>query len=80
MPEHNGFSVDPSLWENLKADSKIPKDDPQLIAKFALGFSTPRISSLKLKKHPLFGAFVGMGYPVVLQEVVRIFPDLAGKL
>ena len=80
MPKRGGFSVDPSLWESLKADPLIPKDDPLLIAKFSLGFTSPRIQSLKLSKHPLYGAFVGLEYSSILEQVAFMFPELAMDL
>ena len=76
MPERGGFSVDPSLWESLKADPTIPKDDPLLIAKFALGFTSPRIQTLKLKNHDLYGKFVGLEYSSILETISSMFPEL----
>jgi ATP-dependent DNA helicase RecQ len=43
-----GFTIDPGLWKQLENDPQLPRDDPQLVARFALGFRSPQINQLRL--------------------------------
>jgi len=72
-----GFTIDPHLWRNLVNDAKLPKDDPQLIARFALGFKSPRINQLGLSKSRNFGLMEGAPYAKVMEFIMsQMFPDL----
>ena len=48
-------TMDKERLEQLKSLQQLPRDDPRLLARFAVGISSPRLTMLKLSKHPLFG-------------------------
>jgi ATP-dependent DNA helicase RecQ len=48
-------AIDEERWEQLKNLPQLPRDDPRLLARFAVGISSPRLTMLKLSRHPLFG-------------------------
>lgn len=65
---------DQAKWEKIIREPVVPKDDARLIARFALGFTSPRMTALKLGKHPLFGSMEEHDFRVVLsyaQDVVK---------
>lgn len=69
------FTIDPNLWKNLVNDPNLPKDDPQLIARFALGFKSPRINQLKLSKSSNFGLMEGAPYADLMAFIMaKMFP------
>jgi ATP-dependent DNA helicase RecQ len=53
-------------WRRVLRDTGIPKDDPHLLARFVLGFSSPRIVAEKLKKNPLYGCLSASGWEAVI--------------
>jgi ATP-dependent DNA helicase RecQ len=59
VPKLGGACVDTQLWQKLASDAALPRDSPRLLARFAFGFTSPRITALKLKGHPLFGCLTG---------------------
>jgi hypothetical protein len=69
--------LDPGLWEKLANDSRLPKDDPQLIARVAMGYKSPRISQLRLDKLDTFGLLAGRAsYETVMHRIMqRFFPN-----
>lgn len=77
LPRREERALDPGLWETLVNDARLPKDDPQLIARFAMGHKSPRISQLKLDKLDTFGLFEGRAaYQTVMQRIMqRFFPN-----
>jgi ATP-dependent DNA helicase RecQ len=67
-------SVDDDLWKALIGTVQLPKDDPQLIARFAMGFKSPRITQLKLDKLSTFGLFEGRAsYQSVMKRIQQQF-------
>ncbi|RKO93257.1 ATP-dependent DNA helicase recQ [Blyttiomyces helicus] len=44
------------------------RDDPRLLARFAFGISSPRITALRLGRHPAFGSMEDHGFPVLLER------------
>ena len=48
------------------------RDDPRLIARFATGVYSPRISKLKLGKHDSFGATIHCDWLEILQRAQRL--------
>jgi ATP-dependent DNA helicase RecQ len=68
---------DESLWKALVGTVQLPADDPQLIARFAMGFKSPRITQLKLDKLSTFGLLEGRAsYQAVMKRVQQhFFPD-----
>lgn len=69
--------VDDGLWKSLVGTVPLPKDDPQLIARFAMGFKSPRITQLKLDKLATFGLLEGRAsYQSVMKRIQQqFFPD-----
>jgi hypothetical protein len=41
LGELKGFTIDPALWKQLENYPQLPRDNPQLVARFALGFRSP---------------------------------------
>ena len=73
MPATSGGArVDRDLWQQLASDTSLPRDSPRLLARFAFGFSSPRITAAKLKEHPLFGAFMGCDFEAVYGMCVAL--------
>ena len=71
VPSLGGASVDKNLWKQLVQlvdTGVLPKDSPRLLARFAFGYSSPRINSMKLRDHDLWGRFAGCSF-VYLFEV-----------
>lgn len=55
LPEKPPMEPDPALVEAvLKACSA--RDDPRFLARVAFGISSPRVTEMKLGKHPVFGS------------------------
>ena len=48
------------------------RDDPRLIARFATGVYSPRISKLKLGKHDSFGATIHCDWLEILQRAQQL--------
>lgn len=46
---------DHTKWNKVLAEGSVPRDDARLLARFALGFTSPRMTALKLSKHPVSG-------------------------
>ena len=65
VPHVRGAKVAPNLWRQLQA-ANLPRDDPRLLARFAFGYKSPRITSLGLASNPLYGMFVGCAFEEVL--------------
>ena len=64
------FSVDLTLWKSLVSEPDLPKDDPQLVAKFAFGFKSPIITQNKLHRSSNFGLMQGAQY-----RYKKLMPD-----
>jgi hypothetical protein len=45
------------------------RDDPRMIARFAIGVTSPRLTASKLTSHPLFGKMVGTNYDLLLEAI-----------
>lgn len=59
-------AVDARRWEQLEGIQQLPRDDPRLMARFAVGVSSPRLSALKMAAHPLFGFMFDHDFYAVL--------------
>lgn len=71
-----GSPEDSGLWKHLVEDPCLPRDDPQLIARFALGFKSPRLVQLKLDKSPTFGLLEGAPFTSVMEMILaQLFPN-----
>lgn len=71
LNQRKDFSVDPNLWRKLVNDPKLPRDDPQLVARFALGFKSPRITSTGLSKSSNFGLMEGAPYEDLMSFIME---------
>ena len=75
VPAFCGARVDDALWQEL-ADAagkgKLPRENPRLLARFAFGYSSPQIASLKLKDHALYGRFVGCAFKDIYDLCVAL--------
>ena len=62
----------PRVWADLQAAIKstvIPKDDPRLLARFLLGSTrSPRMTTLKLGSHALFGSLKASNFDQLLAK------------
>lgn len=59
--------VDERRWALVTADAAgVPRDDPSLLARFACGISSPRLTRLRLSRHHLFGVLSDTDYRAVL--------------
>lgn len=65
------FTIDPNLWKKLVSDPKVPHDDPHLIARFALGFKSPRITFTGLSKSENFGLMEGAPYAKIMAYIME---------
>lgn len=76
LPTPEFFSIDPTLWKSLVSEADLPKDDPQLVAKFALGFKSPRITQNKLHRSNNFGLMQGAPYKKLMTFILdKMFPE-----
>ncbi|KAI9005128.1 ATP-dependent DNA helicase RecQ [Hyaloraphidium curvatum] len=70
---------DDKRWKAILSDSAVPKDDARLLARFAVGFTSPRMTTLKLGKHPLYGSMEDHDFRTILtyaeQEVKKATGD-----
>jgi len=73
LPHRGGSRIDPTLWKQLENDPNLPRDDPLLIARFALGFKSPRINQLRLTNHCHFGLFEGAPFQEIMAMVAESF-------
>ncbi|CAE8717100.1 unnamed protein product, partial [Polarella glacialis] len=67
-PELRAKAPDAKLWQDLELAVQkrtLPSDDARLLARFALGEKSPRITSLSLSRNELFGAFEGRDFEEV---------------
>lgn len=49
-------------------DACAERDDPRLLARFAFGITSPRLTALKCStSHPLFGSMVNVDFRVLVQ-------------
>ncbi|ELU44519.1 ATP-dependent DNA helicase recQ [Rhizoctonia solani AG-1 IA] len=53
--------VDPIALRNI-LDTCLDRDDPRMIARFAIGITSPRLTASKLTSHTLFGSMVGVNW------------------
>ncbi len=73
----NEFKIDPYLWTRLERDEKLPRDDPQLVARYALGFKSPRINQLGLPRSVNFGLMIGVPYAGLISMIMsKMFPNM----
>ena len=75
LPRGDGASVDADLWQELAAAAAggaLPRDNPRLLARFAFGYSSPRITALRLKQHALFGRFVGCSFEEIYERCAEL--------
>lgn len=76
LPKPASFSIDPELWRLLKDNANLPRDDPHLIARFALGFTSPRIQKLRLGSDQQFGLFAGTPFNDLFSHILsELFPE-----
>lgn len=61
-----GRTLDVRRWALIQAQSELPRDNPILLARFAAGISSPRISQL-YKKLPGFGTMSDHSYETLLE-------------
>lgn len=61
-------AVDPSALRAVLAACP-DRDDPRLIVRFAVGITSPRLTTLKLSSHPLFGSMVGTNHDLLLAAI-----------
>jgi ATP-dependent DNA helicase RecQ len=74
LPEKAADAIDSGLWAKLVSEVRLPKDDPKLIVRFALGHKSPRITQLKLDKMGTFGILEGRtSYETIMQQTMRQF-------
>ncbi len=61
-------TVDAKRWKQLEGIQQLPRDDPRLMARFAVGVRSPRLSALKMAAHPLFGFMFDHDFYAVLRR------------
>lgn len=69
LPKRNLETVDSTLWDRLTRDPCLPRDDPELLIRFALGFKSPRITELKLDMNKNFGLMEGAPYKLIENKI-----------
>lgn len=71
LPKQRIVKIDPDLWKLLESNAELPRDDPHLVAHFALGFSSPPIARLKLNKHQHFGLLESTSYEGLMAFIMK---------
>ncbi|QRW00362.1 DEAD/DEAH box helicase [Ceratobasidium sp. AG-Ba] len=66
-PNYN-HTVDPTMLRAI-LDACRDRDDPRMVARFAIGVTSPRLTAAKLTSHPLFGKMVGTNYELLLASI-----------
>jgi hypothetical protein len=54
-------TVDQTALRNILG-ACLDRDDPRMIARFAIGITSPRLTTSKLSSHALFGTMVGVNW------------------
>ncbi|KAJ1310219.1 hypothetical protein OPQ81_006961 [Rhizoctonia solani] len=54
-------TVDPLALQNILSVC-LDRDDPRMVARFAIGITSPRLTAAKLSCHALFGSMVGVNW------------------
>ncbi|KAG8726425.1 hypothetical protein FRC12_023403, partial [Ceratobasidium sp. 428] len=62
------YTVDPTMLRAI-LDACRDRDDPRMVARFAIGVASPRLTAAKLTSSPLFGKMVGTNYDLLLQMI-----------
>ncbi|KAG9127162.1 hypothetical protein FRC07_000371 [Ceratobasidium sp. 392] len=58
-----------SIMLRVILDACRDRDDPRMIARFAIGVASPRLTAAKLTSNPHFGKMVGTNYDLLLQMI-----------
>mgnify|MGYP002820308312 FL=1 len=61
-------AMDKERFDRLKSLQQLPRDDPRLLARFAVGISSPRLTMLKLSKHPQYGFMFDHDFYTILSH------------
>ena len=73
-------AVDARRWEQLQGIQQLPRDDPRLMARFAVGVKSPRLTALKMTSHPLFGFMFDHDFYAVLRRCEELCGVQEGPL
>lgn len=68
-------SIDEATWAEVKAlraEHAELTENPRLLAKMLAGVSSPRLTQLRLTRHPLFGALDAVPFEVLLSRIASI--------
>ncbi|MFB3041830.1 MAG: ATP-dependent DNA helicase RecQ [Candidatus Poribacteria bacterium] len=72
LPSVEPAPIDTVLWGqiiNIWNEPDEPIDDARVLARFACGITSPRLTRMGLSRHPLFGALAHVRFGDVLQRV-----------
>ena len=77
LPAEPG-TVDEGLWEQLLGvwqDQEEPIDDARALARFACGITSPRLTQIRLSRHPLFGCLANVRFGEVHRRAQTVEQD-----
>jgi hypothetical protein len=77
------LAFDEESWqqvENLVLSGAVPHDDPVLVARFAAGVGSPRISRLKLGRASAFGVAASCDWLLLLEKAKAVCGRFQNKL
>ena len=77
LPAEPG-TVDEGLWEQLLGvwqDQEEPIDDARALARFACGITSPRLTQIRLSRHPLFGCLTNVRFGEVHRRAQTVEQD-----
>ena len=57
-------------------DRVFPRDDARFLTRIAFGITSPRVTSMKLSKHPVFGSMAGHNFMVRLCHIETSLGDV----
>lgn len=71
-------TIDEGLWNqllNVWQDQDEPIGDARLVARFACGITSPRLTQTRLSRHPLFGCFAHVRFEEVYRRAQTVEQD-----
>ena len=77
LPAEPG-TIDEGLWEQLLGvwqDQEEPIDDARALARFACGITSPRLTQIRLSRHPLFGCLANVRFEEVHRRAQTVEQD-----
>ena len=72
VQEADAPPIDPQVWaqlERLRDEHRDVLSEPQSVARFASGVSSPALTKAKLSRHPLFGSLADVPFVTILAKL-----------